>query len=408
MAKTITCEHCGQNPVSHRAVRLEIFTDWLFAPLFKPTDAIWQWIRPHLFKLPLERMAYLLMRSMVMLHLGKIIRTTDEHDSWRTRALWESAEKRGIRMERFQIFRFKDFRTLLIAHYQGEVRVFDGLPRPKGPPSHSIDWMDDKGTMREHFQIHSIPVAKGGKCTKLEEALAIFKQVGPPVIIKPRTGSRSRHTTVHITDEKELTRAFYIAKELSPWVVVEEELRGFVFRATIIGGKLIGVIRREPPHVVGNGKSTIDELIQGENTNPDRQGPIFHRIVKNEETDRELARQGLSFSSVPGTGEVVFLAQKVGRGSGGSTTELTPKTHSQNIELFEKVGDILKDPLVGIDFMIEDMERPWTEQHGSGVIECNSLPFIDLHHYPLFGEPIDVAGALWELVFPGSSIVSKT
>ena len=70
-----------------------------------------------------------------------------------------------------------------------------------------------------------------------------------------------------------------------------------------------------------------------------------------------------------------------------------------------QVGDIYKDadPLVGVDFIMEDARVPWQEQERCGVIECNSLPFIDLHHYPLYGEPRNVAGALWDIVFPGSA-----
>jgi len=63
---------------------------------------------------------------------------------------------------------------------------------------------------------------------------------------------------------------------------------------------------------------------------------------------------------------------------------------------------------VGADFIIEDITKSWKEparaggeQH-CGIIECNSLPFIDLHHYPLFGRPNNIAGKLWDLVLPES------
>jgi D-alanine-D-alanine ligase-like ATP-grasp enzyme len=64
----------------------------------------------------------------------------------------------------------------------------------------------------------------------------------------------------------------------------------------------------------------------------------------------------------------------------------------------------MKDPLIGVDFIIEDVTKPWyTEQH-CGIIECNSLPFIDLHHYPLFGKTNNVAGKLWDIAIPESKI----
>ena len=85
--------------------------------------------------------------------------------------------------------------------------------------------------------------------------------------------------------------------------------------------------------------------------------------------------------------------------------------------MLEHVAKFLNDPLIGVDFIIEDITKSWREparnassitgaggeQH-SGIIECNSLPFIDLHHYPLFGQPNNIAGKLWDLVLPESKI----
>jgi hypothetical protein len=53
------------------------------------------------------------------------------------------------------------------------------------------------------------------------------------------------------------------------------------------------------------------------------------------------------------------------------------------------------------------MTRPHGEQQPCGVIECNSLPFIDLHHFPLYGNVVNAAGALWDSVFPGSNKKNK-
>ena len=81
---------------------------------------------------------------------------------------------------------------------------------------------------------------------------------------------------------------------------------------------------------------------------------------------------------------------------------MTDSVHPDNMALFEKIGRVLDDPLVGIDFIIEDMSRSWKTQKNCGVIECNSMPFIDLHHYPLYGKPRDAAGALWDLIYKNS------
>jgi len=102
--------------------------------------------------------------------------------------------------------------------------------------------------------------------------------------------------------------------------------------------------------------------------------------------------------------KVVTFSQKTSRGCGGTTTDVTDIIHPENIKMLEHVAKFLDDPLIGVDFIIEDITKSWKEEQHCGIIECNSLPFIDLHHYPLFGKPVNVAGKLWDLVLPESKI----
>ena len=60
---------------------------------------------------------------------------------------------------------------------------------------------------------------------------------------------------------------------------------------------------------------------------------------------------------------------------------------------------MLGDPIVGVDFMVTDMARSWKEQPDAGVIECNSMPFIDVHHRVVSGRQINVAELLWNEIF---------
>ena len=144
--------------------------------------------------------------------------------------------------------------------------------------------------------------------------------------------------------------------------------------------------------------------MEKENQNPKRHDGIFHEIAQDLDAEVELTRQRLSWDAVPTKGRFVALNQKVGRGQGGSNTEMLPKVHPENVKLFEKLAKVLGDPLVGVDFIMQDVEKPWTEQKLCGAIECNSLPFLDLHHMPLYGDALDPSSALWDIVFPASKL----
>src|SRR5260370_30208527 len=57
--------------------------------------------------------------------------------------------------------------------------------------------------------------------------------------------SGSRHTLLHIDSEEKLIEAFKIAKQICPAAVIEEELVGPVYRATVVNGKLAATLRRD-------------------------------------------------------------------------------------------------------------------------------------------------------------------
>lgn len=396
---TTGCPDCGANQINHFFAH---FSAWMnhhrmqkYRPVEKFRKLFGKYCEP---QTDLLFLAFI--RISCALRIGKFLNEPDEKTCGRGAFLWEKAPARGIKMQEFR-FLGRPVDTY-IAEFNGKRNIFEGLPRPNGRTYPSLDWMDNKAMIRKQFVPAGIPMAKGGETSNFEEAIAIWNSVPKPVITKPHVGSRSRHTTIHIETEKELGQAWKNARKLSPWVIVEQELHGFQYRGTAIGGKTVAVLRRDPACVIGDGKLSVRELLEKENKNPKRQGPIYHMIVLDETAEHELKRQGLSWESVPAKNQCVPLGVKASRGAGGGTTDVTRETHPDNIALFEKVAEVLDDPLVGVDFIIADISKSWKEQDACGVIECNSMPFIDLHKNPLVGVTQDAASPLWDVVFPES------
>ena len=256
--------------------------------------------------------------------------------------------------------------------------------------------MDNKAVLKEKFRKAGLPVAKGGAVSTLKEAKKLFKTLTPPVIAKPFSGSGSRHTVLHIMNEADLSNGFRIAKQIAPKVVIEEELTGSVYRATVVDGVFAAALRRDQPHVTGDGVSTITELVEKANEHPKRSGPYFHKMKLDEVAEEELRWQGLTVDSVLPKGVRATLHQKINWSVGGTTADVTDETHPDNRALFEEVARVLKAPIVGLDFIIEDMSRSWKEQERLGILECNSMPFFDNHHLPFEGEPRNVAALIWD------------
>jgi len=374
---TMTCEACGGDSVIHPLEYAGVAFDMALGPLERVMP---RFSAPGLWAL-LRRFG-----------LAQELAAPDDKTLLLDRVLWQEAGERGIVMREYRpwgsprnsfIARLPDGRTL----------DFDGVPIPR----EGVWWVNNKDVMKRRFSKAGLPVPKGGAALTASRALKIFRSLPHPVVVKPVRGSASRHTTMHIKSEDELVRAFKLAKQISPMVSIEEELEGDVYRPTLVGGRLIATLRRDQPHVVGDGASTIKQLVERANAHPARSGPYFSRMSLDAHALKELEYQGLTPESVPTEGRKVKLHQKINWALGGTTEDVTEEVHPENRALFERAAEILKSPLVGLDFIIPDISKPWHTQR-CGIIECNDMPYFDNHHLPFEGTPRDVAGPLWDLV----------
>jgi D-alanine-D-alanine ligase-like ATP-grasp enzyme len=274
---------------------------------------------------------------------------------------------------------------------KGKWRRFASLPKPVDPSLSS--WADDKILLKRALVRAGIPVPRGESFFFLASALRFARTLSFPVILKPRLGSRGRHTTTMIQTLEELVSAFHRAKQLCGWVVLEEHLTGPVYRATVVDGKVVGVLGGTPPRITGDGISSIRDLIARKNeTRPDGVGvyPITPL------TDVFLLRQGLTVDSVLQKDRTIDLTEKIGVRVGGTSFEATD-THPAIISVMEAAARVVGDPLIGFDFIIDRLDEDPSGKRW-GIIECNTMPFINLHHDPLYGPSNNVAGKVWDLM----------
>ena len=246
--------------------------DTLFLPIIMLFDRIAMALGPKLRRVP-DGVALGLLTTVKALGLATMLTDVDPNDSGRNRWLWDSAKKRGIRMRQFRLLGRPDGISFFAATLDGKTVVFEGLPRPDQGDSSSLIWMDNKAVLKKKFLAAGIPMAQGRACFSYKEALKTMERVGPPVITKPHIGSRSRHSTVGIKTPAELKIGFEKAKRLSPWVVVEQELQGYLFRVLLVSGKVMAIIRREQAHVAGPLHDVIGRREQGRTAERE-----YHRV----------------------------------------------------------------------------------------------------------------------------------
>lgn len=395
------CEECGGAQVAHAPERYSLMIEGAIASLLggdrsrkieRAAD------RASAFFFTPAR-TYTLLRTLAALHLGRFA-PYEPKDNTRARALLEGAEAAGIRLRTFYLFG-APLTHLAERQTEGGIqRIFFRLiPRPFGTRSLAFYFMDDKARLKQCLREAHIPCAEGAAVKSTKQAQELFETIGRSVITKPHCGSRGRHTTIDIRDAQALERGFKIAAQLSPKVIVEAYLKGVVHRVTLVGGKVAAVAKREYPYIIGDGAHTIEELIEIENGHPRRDGIFFRPLERTARLDAVLETQGYREDDVPKDGVRVYVNDKNSRLNGTVTDDVTDLVHPENSALFERLGAVLDDPIIGVDFMMEDIARPWHEQADAGVLECNSMPFIDVHHKVASGQPRNVALLLWQEVF---------
>jgi D-alanine-D-alanine ligase-like ATP-grasp enzyme len=390
------CEDCGDGAVFHGITYANIALDEAIWKIFPPSEKQSRLLR---FASNTERkISPYIFTFFADIGIAKKQKTIDDGTLLLANMLWQEANVRGIEMWEWRLFGLP--RNMFVARFPNGKRVFfEGIP-PATYEDDRVWWIDDKARLKQEFMKRNLAVAKGGAARSEKEALQIYRSIQPPVIVKPHSGSGSRHTILHIMDETELLRAYRIAKQVSPAVVIEEELVGPVYRATVVDGKFVAALRRDPPSVVADGVHTITELVIEENKNPGRQGPYFSHIQLNEKAHEELKWQDYTLESIPPAGKRVYFHQKVNWSVGGTTADVTDNVHPDNVALFEAAADALHTPITGIDFIIGDISKSWNGQERCGILECNSMPFFDNHHLPYEGKPRNVAAAIWDMVTP--------
>jgi len=340
-----------------------------------------------------------LLQSFLFLGLLKKTEIQKEtHIHQRSRVVFDEAVKRGLEMKVLSIFGHTT-NFFVLKTKDGKTILFEGLPGID--PTTIRTTMDDKEEARFILHELGVPTPEGNSFTRLSDGLAFAEQIGFPLVVKPRFGSLSAHTTVNIQTKEELARAISVAQEISYSYIVERFIPGSLYRATTVGDKVIAVGRRDPPFIVGDGVSTITELIA--KCEADQVGLMVTLGYKPEEIP-SLPRHHIKAdpNSVLPALEKIAVTWKINLSYGATVNDVTADVHPDNIALFEMIAKRLQFPCVGIDFLAPDISVSWKDQP-CAVIELNSLPSIDLHHAPIVkGNEQNVAGAildyaLWNL-----------
>ena len=263
----------------------------------------------------------------------------------------------------------------------------------------------DKEETKDLLEQAEVPIPKGDIIRTERGLKEAVDYVGFPLVIKPVNGNHGRGITTNINSLDEALIGFKEAKEVSRLVIVEKYITGEDHRLLVINNKLVAAAKRTPAHVIGDGKSTIQELVDEVNKD-ERRGygheKVLTEIDINSLTLEILKEMNMTTESVPKKGEMVKLKSTANLSTGGTAEDITELIHPYNVFMAERISKIIGLDICGIDIMAEDLTKPLNKS-GGAVLEVNAGPGFRMHLQPTSGLPRNVGGHVVDMLFPPGS-----
>lgn len=312
-----------------------------------------------------------------------------------TRAIFNEAQKRCIPVERL------GNQSLLQLGSGKYIRLIEAS-LPDTTSCIAVDLAKNKQLANQLLGNYNIPIPPGDVACTEEEAVSIAEQLGYPLVIKPYDGNQGKGVTTHINNEELLRSAFRLANSYTSRVMVEKQIHGKDYRILVVGNKVSAAAERKPPHIIGDGIHSIEELVDRENQHPDRgmghEKPLTR--IKLDEVSREwLDRSALNEDSIPLQGELIILRENGNLSTGGQAIDVTSNIHPENIALAVKAAQVIGLEVAGIDMMTDDISKPLMSSHGA-IIEVNASPGLRMHLYPSQGKSRNVAADILDYIYP--------
>lgn len=259
----------------------------------------------------------------------------------------------------------------------------------------------DKDLTKTLLESCGVPVPEGRMVESPEDAWDAAERIGVPVVVKPYDGNHGRGVFTNLMTREEVETAYSVAIDEGNGVIVERFVPGNEHRLLVVGGRLVAAAMGETASVVGDGTSTIDELIDSQINSDPRRGSTedhpLNRVRLDSAARLELKRQGLEDGdSVAPAGKTILIQR-----NGNVAFDVTDRVHPSVAAHASLAARVVGLDIAGVDLVAEDISRPLADQRGA-IVEVNAGPGLLMHIKPADGTPRPVGRAIVDHLFPAA------
>jgi cyanophycin synthetase len=305
-------------------------------------------------------------------------RRLPERRSTFTQTIWaEAAQELGLEFQQLspRLFRFR--KDHVVVHVLGQRTPF-------ADPV-SIEVASEKHLAYDLFAEAGVPIPPHVVVAARDYngARAFLETGGVPCVVKPiHGGGGGQGVTAAVTTAKQLARAMRRAALTSRDLLVERQVAGEHYRMLLLDGDVLDVLRRGRPQVVGDGVSTIEELMFFEyerriSTTGAADG--LKPFAADLDCLFTLEQAGLHLHAVLGAGEAATVKSVTNISGSRECVTFRGAVSRRLIAEAGAAAAAVGVRLAGVDIVTPDPSVSLVE--GGGVaLEVNPIPGL-VHHY---------------------------
>lgn len=202
---------------------------------------------------------------------------------------------------------------------------------------------------------------------------ALKRKLKFPIVIKPNKSGQGSDVYANINSINETK--YFINKILPKTsdILFEEQANGITYRILIFKDHVLSAYKKEFPFIVGDGKSTVSQLIIKLNK-------VSEKPISTDQIDYlYIKEQGYSKTSIPPKNKKIIVSYMASGTRGSDPVNVNIKyIHPENIKMFKKINRIMGLDLNGLDYMTPSLSVPY--YINGNVLETNSAPGIEFHY----------------------------
>lgn len=234
------------------------------------------------------------------------------------------------------------------------------------------------------------------------EQLEAFLQHNRPIVVKPNDSEKSKGVSIGINGMQQLHDAINLAKNCSKKgeVLLQKQIFGKLYRLYVLNGKLAAASLRKPAFVVGDGFSTVEQLINQKNTDPMRGDDSSYPLKRIDLAKATKFLDGAINNVLP-KNDKLYVSEIASISAGGEAMDVTDSVNENLAKLTENIAQQLGLFVAGFDIICDDISENVNEKY-LPLLEINSCPSLRMH-----AQPINLADLILGECFMNETIDKK-